>query len=413
MRGGPSTRGAAGGIGKRLAARRERLRDAQERKTPADVERRGDQDPLRLLAVGHLWGYHGYAVAFRHILSALERLGATVSASPVGRTPRGQKHEISEHEAVRRWAAADRTAPHVVLSFLSPLRLQRLCSPRTTRHVAIAEFESAALPDAAVHRLNQQDEVWNPSQWGAASFVSSGVKVPVRWMPHGVDLDVFRPADERPVDPDRLRVLTVATFQPRKGYDVLFRTAARALRITDTLVVVAYRARAKDVIDLAHRCRHEVGVDEGPAIEVVPPELSTAELSALYRSADVFALATRGEGDGLPVREAMASGLPTIATAAGPVVEVLGETTGYPVAAEPRSGLPAAYGNVPSYYRALPFFEPSEDAIVARLREIVAFPEEARRRGAAARRSMERGRSWDAVGATMYRRLEELRNQPA
>ena len=413
MTSGPPTTGAAGGIAKRLAARRERLRDAQERRPPADVDRRGEQGLLRLRAVGHLWGYHGYAVAFRYILSALERLGATVSASPVGRTPRDKKHEIPEHEAVRRWVAAGRNEPHVVLSFLSPPRLQRLRSLRSTRHVAIAEFESAALPDAAMHRLNQQDEIWNPSQWGAASFASSGVKVPVHWMPHGVDLDVFRPADDRPVDPDRLRVLTVATFQPRKGYDVLFRAAARALRVTDTLAVVAYRARAKDVIDLADRCSQEVGVDRGPAIEVVPPELSTAELSELYRSADAFVLPTRGEGDGLPIREAMASGLATIATAAGPVVEVLSETTGYPVAAEPRSGLPTVYGNVPSYYRALPFFEPSEDALAARLREVVAFPEEARRRGAAARRSMERGRSWDAAGAKMYRRLDELRDRPA
>ncbi|WP_374020806.1 glycosyltransferase [Paenibacillus thiaminolyticus] len=44
----------------------------------------------------------------------------------------------------------------------------------------------------------------------------------------------------------------------------------------------------------------------------LPPYL----LGSLYRSADCFVLPTRGEGWGMPILEAMACGLPVIATGA-------------------------------------------------------------------------------------------------
>ena len=57
-------------------------------------------------------------------------------------------------------------------------------------------------------------------------------------------------------------------------------------------------------------------------IEQVP----NSEISAHYREADVFAMATHYEGFCIPVLEAMATGLPVLASDTGPIPEVLGET---------------------------------------------------------------------------------------
>ena len=51
-----------------------------------------------------------------------------------------------------------------------------------------------------------------------------------------------------------------------------------------------------------------------PCIEVLTKQMDKADMPRLYKAADAFVLPTRGEGWGLPLLEAMAMGLPAIAT---------------------------------------------------------------------------------------------------
>ena len=60
--------------------------------------------------------------------------------------------------------------------------------------------------------------------------------------------------------------------------------------------------------------KYGVPVSMLPEVVWQGEQLSRAGLRQLYRDADSFVLPTRGEGWGLPIVEAMAMGLPTIAT---------------------------------------------------------------------------------------------------
>ena len=79
--------------------------------------------------------------------------------------------------------------------------------------------------------------------------------------------------------------------------------------------------RLAERLDMGERCRF---------IRQVPND----EIAAYYREADVFAMATHHEGFCIPVLEAMASGLPVVASATGPIPEVLAGT-GWLVGKEP------------------------------------------------------------------------------
>ena len=56
------------------------------------------------------------------------------------------------------------------------------------------------------------------------------------------------------------------------------------------------------------------------------PQVPNSEIAEHYHKADTFAMATHHEGFCIPVLEAMAAGLPIVASATGPIPEVLGGT---------------------------------------------------------------------------------------
>ena len=115
--------------------------------------------------------------------------------------------------------------------------------------------------------------------------------------------------------PDRPTVLTVRRLVPRNGVDCLVEAWRRAgLGDRADLVVGGAGPEAEHVEQLAA---------SDPSVRLlgyVPDE----ELADLYRGADVFVLPSRsGEGFGLVALEAMASGLPVVATASGGIVDIV------------------------------------------------------------------------------------------
>lgn len=68
-----------------------------------------------------------------------------------------------------------------------------------------------------------------------------------------------------------------------------------------------------------------------PCVVVHSQELDEIEMPRLYAAADAFVLPTRGEGWGLPIMEAMAMGLPTIATNWSGPSEFMTEENSFPV----------------------------------------------------------------------------------
>jgi len=152
-------------------------------------------------------------------------------------------------------------------------------------------------------------------------------------IPNGVDLARFRPS-ENGRDPGPLSILFVGRLEPRKGLDVLIdgvaiagRRAGRPLR----LIVVGDGSLRGRVLRRAARA----GVDLRLLGEVDP-----AAIPSIYRDADLFvAPALHGESFGIVLLEALASGLPVIASRIDGFSEVL---DGCPAAALFSPGDPRA-----------------------------------------------------------------------
>lgn len=145
-----------------------------------------------------------------------------------------------------------------------------------------------------------------------------------RLIPNGVDLERFRPADQRErhaarhgLDlPEEPVVLFVGYFSREKRPDLLFRAWAHARErgLTSTLLMVgATRGRHPEIDPaLADTIRAEAD-RRGLAKHVVFIERTEA-MEQVYRAADVFVLPSVREGLPNALLEAMASGLSCVAT---------------------------------------------------------------------------------------------------
>lgn len=144
----------------------------------------------------------------------------------------------------------------------------------------------------------------------------------------GVDLELFRPGPPRPSG-DRLRVLFVGGDFVRKGGGDLLESA-RMLAARVELDVVTGRPVE---VPAGVLCRVHRGLGPGDP-----------RLLQLYRTADVFALPTRGDCLPQVLAEAAACALPIIATDTGAVSEVVRDG---------RNGLLVPAGSPPAIAAAL------------------------------------------------------------
>ncbi len=136
-------------------------------------------------------------------------------------------------------------------------------------------------------------------------------------VPVGVDHTVFRPRPERPRVPGRIMV-TSSSDVPMKGLVPLLHAVAKLRTEREVEVVVIGHPRPGGRVD---RTIDELGL--APAVRCVTG-VSDDELACLYAEAQVAVVPSLYEGFSLPAVEAMACGVPLVATTGGAIPEVVG-----------------------------------------------------------------------------------------
>ena len=120
-------------------------------------------------------------------------------------------------------------------------------------------------------------------------------------------------------------LLCVAAVIPGKGHDVLLDALATMTDLSWDCLCVGSMSRDPA---FAERLRRRVLDDElADRVRFAGPRVG-ADLDRSYACADVLVLASRAETYGMVVTEALARGLPVVATDVGGVAEALGRGTG-------------------------------------------------------------------------------------
>jgi glycosyltransferase involved in cell wall biosynthesis len=116
-------------------------------------------------------------------------------------------------------------------------------------------------------------------------------------------------------------LLCVAAVTPGKGHDVLLAALATIMDLPWRCVCVGALTRDPGFVERLGRQARDGGI--GDRVRFAGPRTG-ADLDVEYAAADALVLATRAETYGMVVTEALARGLPVVATTVGGVPEALG-----------------------------------------------------------------------------------------
>jgi glycosyltransferase involved in cell wall biosynthesis len=135
-----------------------------------------------------------------------------------------------------------------------------------------------------------------------------------------------------------VQLLCVASLIPRKGHDVLFRALASLPCRNWRLACVGSLERDPATVGRLRQQLSSYGLDDRVSFV---GEMSGDRLETLYAAADVFVLPTLYEGYGMVVAEALARGLPVVATRTGAIGDLVTSDAG--VVVEPGNTDTLAY----------------------------------------------------------------------
>jgi GT2 family glycosyltransferase len=267
-------------------------------------------------------------------------------------------------------------------------------------------LEVDGFPDEWVRQANLMDEVWVPTGFNRDGMLRCGVRRPIHVMPLGVDCDFFSPQIRAHRDlNDDFVFLANLEWGERKDPQLLMRTFNDEFRADEPVKLLCKIMNRDPGVQLKQEIR-QLGLQSrgGRIVFMINREFPYYQLGSLYRSVDCLVSAGRGEGWDMPLTEAMACGLPTIATDWGAHTEFVTEHNSYPLRV--RGTIPAR-AKCP-YYAGFEWADPDPAHLRHLLRHVFENREEAARIGAAAAAEMADRWTWGHAAARLNVRLQEI-----
>ena len=253
----------------------------------------------------------GLGIASREYVRALRRQGVDVA---VGTERSGTTKTAKKHK--------------VLIYHHSPRTLNAGKERKRFKTIIVnTVWETTRIPKWWIKPINQCDAVCVPSHQNKRALQNSGIQIPIFVVPHGVHARFFTPKKKQPPSEKTNGTFTFVSvfgFQHRKNPEALLKAYWEEFSSADRVrLIIKTNGYAPHENDRwiknriqAYKARLNLRKSTAP-VQIITGHLHAKSLKNLYAKGHAFVLPTRGEGVGLPFLEAMASGIPVIATGWG------------------------------------------------------------------------------------------------
>ncbi|MGH9665924.1 MAG: glycosyltransferase family 4 protein, partial [Bryobacteraceae bacterium] len=236
----------------------------------------------------------------------------------------------------------------------------------SVRAVHCYGWEESAFPRKYVDAFNRDLHVITVmSNYVREVLVQNGVKIPIQVV--GLGADHILDYDSLPVNcfkPGRFHFVHVSSCFPRKGADALVAAFCREFVESEDvrLIIKTFANPHNDIARIVAKAfarypRHA-------PVDIIWDSYSPGEMRCFIENSQCLVAASRGEGFGLPVAEAMLLGVPVVATVHGGHADLCSPEWMWPV--EFRLAPAATHLSEGESYWA----EPDVDSLAARMREV-------------------------------------------
>lgn len=263
---------------------------------------------------------YSLALVNRELARALEKIGHRValhsSEGPGDFTP--DPSFLLAHADLRHMHLGVQDMPaadaHILSRFMYPPRVQDMQGQFNVLHCY--GWEESRFPAAWAEAFNRHLQgITVMSTHVAKVLVDSGVRVPIGVVGLGTDhWERVTPDAEFAIQAKSFRFLHVSSCFPRKGVEAMLQAYGRAFRKHDdvTLVIKTFDNPHNDIRRWLEQARQ--GDENYPDVQILMGDFSDAQLKSLYQQCHVLLAPSKAEGFGLPLAEAMLSGLAVVTT---------------------------------------------------------------------------------------------------
>lgn len=277
--------------------------------------------------------------------------------------------------------------------------------------IAFSTTEVDGIPPDWTDCFNEMDEVWTTSEFAAKSFKNSGVRTPIYVIGEGVDPNYFHPEIAPFFNSPKQKFRFVSNFAwgRRKGVDILFEAFRREFDEDEDVclmlkVLPSYQGhKIKDELKLLYERKGSAPIY---LYDITMPKW---EIARFYRMGHAFIWPSRGEGYGLPALEALACGLPVIATNYSAHLEFLTKN------GQPRDGVELVDGKLKPYpggdsiyYHGFNWFEPSVDDLRKKMRKVYENYEKYKEGALKSSEEVRKEFDWQVSTKKIIERLEDI-----
>jgi glycosyltransferase involved in cell wall biosynthesis len=367
---------------------------------------------LRLLNVGpNVFDSSGYGETNRAILLELYKMSVRIKIKPFS----------SHNQSIRYFQDVEQVLTEMVtdsLDWEAPILFTcpaPMFQPQPDHYnLGLTMLECDRIDKEWMDKCNQMDEVWVPSLFNYQIFIQCGVDpARIRVIPLGTDPNRFHPQVPPMAIPQarkKFTFLAIFEFIFRKGCDLLLQAYFEEFSERDSVCLILktfenggrYDPDGKKVQWFIRNLKLKMGLkpDQGPHLIILSKVLPAYQMPSLYTAADCYITASRGEGWDLPAVEAMASGLPVIATNWSAHQEYMNHNNSLLVEVEKLEP-------IPNYWlKEALMAVPSIKNMRLRMRYAYKNPELVKRVGVRARTDIAGHYTWRNTAIQIYERLQ-------
>lgn len=265
----------------------------------------------------------GYAQAAKHTLNALLDSGSyDIRIVPLD--ARLKDVCPADRQKYRQCISKKSDSSRVQILHVIPDMHRRF--GRNLMSISVGVYETFKPPAHWVAILNSNDAVIVPSKFNLDIFRQAGVKKPLFYLPHCLDMKKYCPSVLKMYDYEEFTFLFLGSWRKRKGYEELLEAWGRAFSVYDDVKLIIKTDKPSVAQEYIRRKFQRQNV--APVV-VDLKSYTDDEMPSFIRSADCLISPTRGEGFGYPGLQSMALETPVIISNCSGCTEYANEQTAF------------------------------------------------------------------------------------